>query len=294
MMRNCKIVAFLLVLVVMLSNIRITSYAAENAGIAVTLSSETVEAGGKISVIVSLTGYDLDAVPIRGIQIDVTGVDESILEIEDGSYVSLIEDASATSNKAVYQQANQLLRLIYVRMSGTLAQPYKDVFQMTFQINSELTEAGSVTLPLTAKIQTTESRITIKDEITINYVPAGKEPDPDTVSVDIEWGKMNFVYTDGTWNTNTHSYVGAGWTDNGTGYVTINNTGTEGATATFGYESYREEISGSLTDGTNTINDPVEIAIGQSQTVYLHLFGKPTDNLSNIKIGTVTVTIGGE
>lgn len=72
MMRKCKIVAFLLVLVVMLSNIRITSYAAENAGIAVTLSSETVEAGGKISVIVSLTGYDLDAVPIRGIQIDVT------------------------------------------------------------------------------------------------------------------------------------------------------------------------------------------------------------------------------
>ena len=167
-MKNHKIIALLLALLMLLPNISITGYAAENAGIAVALSSETVEAGEQVTVKVSLTGYDADAVPIRGIQIDVTGVDDSILVIEDGSYVSLIEDATATSNKAVYQQANQLLRLIYVRMDGTLAQPYEDVFQMTFLINSELTEAGSITLPLTAKIQTTESRVTITDEITIN------------------------------------------------------------------------------------------------------------------------------
>lgn len=293
-MKNQKVIAFLLALFMLLPNIGITSYAAENAGIAVTLSSETVAAGEQVTVTVSLTGYDADAVPIRGIQIDVTGVDESILVIEDGSYVSMIEDASATSNKAVYQQANQLLRLIYVRMDGTLAQPYEDVFQMTFLINSELTEAGSITLPLTAKIQTTESRVTITDEITISYVPASEEPDPEVVSVDIEWGGMNFTYTEGTWNTKTHSYDGSGWTDNGTGYVMVKNSGTVDTTASFVFDANREEISGRFTDGTNTIVDAVDVAAGQSQTAYLLLSGKPTEELSNTKIGTVTVTIGGE
>lgn len=293
-MKNHKITAFLLALLMLFPNTSITGYAAENAGIAVTVSSETVEVGEQVAVTVSLTGYDADAVPIRGIQIDVTGVDESILVIEDGSYVSMIEDASATSNKAVYQQANQLLRLIYVRMDGTLAQPYEDVFQMTFLINSELTEAGSITLPLTAKIQTTESRVTITDEITISYVPASEEPDPEVVSVDIEWGGMNFTYTEGIWNTKTHSYDGSGWTDNGTGYVTVKNSGTVDTTASFVFDANREEISGSFTDGTNTIVGAVDVAAGQSQTAYLLLSGKPTEELSNTKIGTVTVTIGGE
>lgn len=293
-MKKHKIIAFFLALLMMLPSVGIVSYAAENAGIAVTLSSETVEAGKQVTATVSLTGYDADSVPIRGIQIDVTGVDDSILVIEDGSYVSLIEDATATSNKAVYQQANQLLRLIYVRMDGTLAQPYEDVFQMTFLINSELTEAGSITLPLTAKIQTTESRVTITDEITISYVPASEEPDPEVVSVDIEWGGMNFTYTEGTWNTKTHSYDGSGWTDNGTGYVTVKNSGTVDATASFAFDSNRREINGSFTDGTNVIVGAVDVAAGHSQTAYLLLSGKPTEELSNTKIGTVTVTIGGE
>lgn len=293
-MKKQKILALILAILLLLPNINITSYAAENAGIAVTVSSETVKAGEQVTVTVSLSGYDGEAVPIRGIQIDVTGVDESILTVEDGSYVSLIEDSTAASNTAVYQQANKLLRLIYANMSGTLAQPHEDVFQMTFTVNSELTEAGSITLPLTAKIQTTESRVTITDEIIIAYEPASEEPDSDVVSVDIEWGGMSFTYTEGTWNTKTHSYDGAGWTDNGTGYVTISNIGTIDTTATFVYNSSREEIRGSFTDGTNVIADPVNIVAGQSQTAYLLLSGKPAEELSNIKIGTVTVTIGGE
>lgn len=293
-MKKQKILALLLAILLLLPNISITSYAAENAGIAVTVSSETVKPGEQVTVTVSLSGYDADAVPIRGIQIDVTGVDESILTVEDGSYVSLIEDSTAASNTAVYQQANQLLRLLYANMSGTLAQPYEDVFQMTFTVNSELTEAGYITLPLTAKIQTTESRITITDEIVISYAPAGEVPNPDIVSVDIEWGGMNFTYTEGIWNPKTHTYDGMGWTGNETGYVTVSNTGTVATTATFAFASDREEISGSFTDGINTITGFVDVAAGQSQTAYLLLSGKPTEELSNTKIGTVTVRIGGE
>lgn len=287
-MKVNKAIAIVLALVLTLSNMTITGYAAENAGVAVSVSSETVEIGEQVTVTVSLTGYDADAVPIRGIQIDVTGVDESILVIEDGSYVSLIEDSTATSNKAVYQQANQLLRLIYVRMDGTLAQPYEDIFQMTFIINSELTEAGIITLPLTAKIQTTDSRITIDDEITISYVPGTEEPD--VVSVDVTWGAMEFVYTEGTWNTKTHSYEGAGWTDNGTGYVTVSNTGSVDTTAGFKYTTERTDISGSF-----DVTDAAELKAGAEITAYLTLSGKPEFSLGEkAVIGTATVTIGGE
>lgn len=287
-MKHKKIIAFLLMMAFLLSNMTVPAVAAENAGIAVKVSSETVEAGDQVTVTVSLTGYDVEAVPIRGIQIDVTGVDETILTVEDGSYVSLIEDPSATSNKAVYQQANQLLRLIYVRMDGTLAQPYEDVFQMTFLVNSKLEEAGSITLPLTAKLQTTESRVTINDEITIAYVPASEEPE--IVNVDVTWGAMEFVYTDGVWNTEKHIYEGAGWTDNGTGYVTVKNSGTVGTSARFFYITDRTDISGVF----NVETVPV-LEAGGEVTARLTLNGKPEKALSEkTVIGSVTVQIGGE
>lgn len=289
-----KATALLLAVLLLFSNTAVISFAAENAGIAVEVSSETVKAGEKVTVTVSLTDYNAEAVPIRGMQIDVTGVDESILTVEDGSYVSLIEDDTAAANTAVYQQANNLLRLLYARISGTLTQPYEAVFRMTFLVNPELTEAGTITLPLTAKIQTTESRLTLHDEITISYVPAGEDPDPDVVNVDIEWGGMDYTYTEGTWNAETHSYENAGWDAGGSGYVTVKNSGTVDTTASFSFNSEREEITGSFTDGTNSITGSVDVAAGQSQTAYLLLSGKPKEELDSTKIGTVTVRIGGE
>ena len=126
------------------------------------------------------------------------------------------------------------------------------------------------------------------------YLPATEEPGSDIVSVDIEWGAMNYTYMDGTWNTSTHSYDGGGWSDGDSGYVKVVNSGTVDATAGFTFASDREEISGSFTDGTTAITDPVDVAVGQSQTAFLLLSGKPTEELSQAKIGTVTVRIGGE
>lgn len=292
MMKHNKIIVIVLAVLLLLPNRNITVLAAENVGISISISNALIEIGEQVTVTVGLDGYDENATPIRGIQIDVAGVDESILFVEDGSYVSLIEDPTAIRNKAVYQQANQLLRLIYARMDGTLTQPYQNVFKMIFQVNPELSEAGSITLPLTAKIQTTESQVTIKDEIIISYAPAGEMPD--VVSVDMKWGGMNYTYTEGNWNADTHSYGDAGWSDNGSGYVTITNNGTVDTTAMFFFRSDREEICGSFTDGTSAITDAVDVATAQSQTAYLILSGKPTDQLSNTKIGTVTVRIGGE
>lgn len=293
-MKIKKAVVVLSAIFLLLPNMAVISFAAENAGIAVRVFPETVKAGEEVTVTVSLTDYNMDAVPIRGIQIDVTDVDESILTVVDNGYVSLIEDNAVAANTAVYQQKNHLLRLIYAKIEGTLQQPYEDVFQMKFMINPELTEAGSITLPLTVLMVTTEENLTINDEITIAYVPSGEDPDPDIVNVDIEWGGMNYTYSDGIWNAATHSYDNSGWSDDGSGYIKVVNSGTVDTTAAFAFVPDREEISGSFTDGTNVITDPVDIPAGQSQMAYLLLSGKPAEELDNAKIGTVTVRIGGE
>ena len=271
-----------------------TSFAAENAGIAVEVSPQPVQAGELVTVTVSLTDYNSEAIPIRGMQIDVTGVDESILTVEDGGYKSLIEDNTAVANIAVYHPDYQRLRLLYARMEGTLVQPQKEVFQMTFRINSEVMEEGSITLPLKAMIQTTEAEVTLNDEIKLSYVPAGETPDPDVVSVNIEWGGMNYTYTEGTWNPATHEYDNEGWDDNNSGYVTVINEGTVDTTATFIFNQKKKENSGSFTDDTNAVIESVNIPKDQFKKVYLHLYGKPAQKLNAETIGSVTVKIGGE
>lgn len=289
-----KILTFLLLAAVLIIRMNIVSSAKEETGIAICVSPETAEAGDQVTVTVSLTHYDADAVPIEGIQIDVENVDDSVLTVEDGSYKTLIEDDSNICNEAVYQKVNQLLRLLFIKFTGTLTRPYEDIFEMTFLVNSELKEAGSITLPVTALFQTTEDRVTINDAFTISYVPAGGSTDPDIVSVDISWGDMAYTYTDGTWNAGTHRYEGGGWSDSGTGYVEVCNTGTVDTTAVFTFASDREEISGSFTDGTDLITGPVALNSGESEKAGLILSGRPSEDLSGEKIGTVTVQIGGE
>lgn len=293
-MKIKKGAVFFLLIFFLISHMDIAGFAAEPAGIAVDVSPEIVEAGETVTVTVSLTGYDENAIPIRGIQIDVDDVNESILMLEESSYESLIEDETAAANSAGYLQNLRIIRFLYAQISKTLPQPYEEIFRMTLRVNSELTEEGSLAMPLVAKMATTESDVTINDEVVISYVPADKTPDPDVVSVDIEWGAMDYIYTDGDWNTSTHSYENGGWDDGGSGYVRISNTGSIDTTAEFSFIPESDWISGSFTDGVNAITDPVNIAAGGSQKAYLQLSGKPSDELENEKIGSVTVKIGGE
>ena len=199
-----------------------------------------------------------------------------------------------------------------IKISGKIAfsndHPFLEAFsklksiagehEVKFTIPETYTKAGTLSLPLQILIQNEAGdKLTYTDTIEIDYALASEipsEPDIDVVSVDVTWGAMEFTYTDGIWNAQSYTYEGFGWTDNGTGYVTVSNTGTAAATAAFTFDSDREEISGSFTDGTNTIADSVDIAVDQSQTAYLLLSGKPVEELNNTKIGTVTVRIGGE
>lgn len=111
------------------------------------------------------------------------------------------------------------------------------------------------------------------------------------ISVDITWGAMEFTYTDGAWNAETHSYGEGSWSDNGTGWVTVENTGNTGVNVTYIYEQVRTDIDGSFTDGTNAITEAVMIPVGEDKTIWLILKNKPTEALSNAHLGTIKLTI---
>lgn len=116
------------------------------------------------------------------------------------------------------------------------------------------------------------------------------------ISVDITWGDLSFTYSDGTWNPDTHEYDGEGWTvdEEGGNSIKVENTGNTDVNVTYEYKADETGITGSFTDGENPVSAPVSLPENGSSTVYLILAGKPEQNLDHAKIGSVTVTIGGE
>lgn len=294
-----KITAFFLVTILLVTMLPIIAAAAETYGYEVVIDPSTVAIGSEVTLTFRLTDYTDAKSGIRGFQIDITDVDDVLHEAVCTSLVTDTENL--LSNTAKYQTSRDIVRHAYVKMSGAMSYEDSDLLEVKFTIPETYTEAGTLSLPLQILIQNEAGdKLTYTDTIEISYAPASEipdkpvDPDDDVVNVDVTWGAMEFSYTDGTWNAQSYTYEGAGWTDNGTGYVTVSNTGTVAATATFAFASDREEISGNFTDGTNAIVGSVDIAAGQSQTAYLLLSGKPAEELSNAKIGTVTVTIGGE
>ena len=115
--------------------------------------------------------------------------------------------------------------------------------------------------------------------------------------MDITWGDLSFTYSDGTWNPDTHEYDGAGWNvdEEGGNSIKVENTGNTDVNVTYEYNKADETgITGSFTDGETPVSEPVSLPENGSSTVYLILAGKPKQNLDHAKIGSVTVTIGGE
>ena len=127
----------------------------------------------------------------------------------------------------------------------------------------------------------------------VYYVESqSKYTNSEVVSVDITWGAMDFTYSDGTWNAATHQYDGAGWTAaEGGNAVTVKNSGAVNVSATL---SYTPTAAYTAITGSFGSDVTAAIAINEEKKWLLSLSGKPAEAMSNIKLGTVTVTIGGE
>lgn len=118
----------------------------------------------------------------------------------------------------------------------------------------------------------------------------------DIVSVDITWGAMEFTYSDGTWNAATHSYEGVGWSPDKTdgNKITVRNSGEVAASVSYGYTPINSTVSGSFTDGSADITEPVALPVGEEKSAWLILNGKPIESMNKEILGSVTVTIGGD
>lgn len=115
-------------------------------------------------------------------------------------------------------------------------------------------------------------------------------------SVSVQWGSMEFVYSDGTWNPETHEYEGGGWThEPDANKITITSESNIEIGVGFEYkqESSFTDISGSFAD-ENGIIEAKALPRGDSQPqsciVHLVLSGYPPI-MDKQKIGTVVVTI---
>lgn len=119
-------------------------------------------------------------------------------------------------------------------------------------------------------------------------------PPENTVSVDITWGAMSFTYTDGAWDPDTHTNGEGGWTDGGSGWISVENSGSNvPVEVNCTYNTARTDISGSFTDGTDPVSEPVTLAVNETKKLWLILSGKPDGELDHTELGTVTVSITG-
>lgn len=292
-MRKQKIImAFLLAAVLLVGSLPMTAIAAEAYGYEVGIAPSPVAIGSEVTLTFRLTDYTDSKSGIRGFQIDLTDVDDVL---HNAVCTTLVKDTeNCLTNTAKYQSSRDIVRHAYTKMSGTMDYSVDELLEVKFVIPDSYAEAGTLSLPLRILIQNAAGdKLTYNDTVEIRYVPASEIPDgPDQeiVNVDVTWGAMEFVYTDGVWNTEKHIYEGAGWTDNGTGYVTVKNSGTVETSARFFYITDRTDISGVF----NVETVPV-LEAGGEVTARLTLNGKPEKALSEkTVIGSVTVQIGGE
>ena len=129
---------------------------------------------------------------------------------------------------------------------------------------------------------------------TYTDVTTGVEISVYTVSVTISWGAMEFTYSKGTWNPETLTYSGTGWVPDSTdgNKITVENTGSTDVTVSYGYTQTNTEVAGDFKDsGGNPITNPVSLPAGEKKYAWLTLTGKPTEDLTDATLGTVTVTL---
>lgn len=133
---------------------------------------------------------------------------------------------------------------------------------------------------------------------------------PDVVSVDVEWGAMEFTYAVGgtkNWNAQTHSYTISGstasWSANGNGVKVTNHSNVD-VNATFTYAAENNNsMTGSFTyDNSKTADNLGAIKLNKGLenqkesadhvTATLTLSGAPADTMTEFtKVGTITVGI---
>ena len=182
--------------------------------------------------------------------------------------------------------------------SGLASVTYKIGDGKETLISEDLSGSPKTNINFTlTELPASDTRITVTAVDNVgNRSVSNKDIHIDIVSVEITWGAMEFTYSDGTWNAETHTYEGEGWMPDETdgNRITVTNTGNVEVNVSYGYTRTNTAVSGRFTDGQAPITVPVALPVGDTKKAWLILNGKPTETLEKAVLGSVTVTIGGD
>lgn len=127
--------------------------------------------------------------------------------------------------------------------------------------------------------------------------------DPERISVTLNWGDMEFEYDIGTWEPNTHTYVGGGWSAAKTdgGKLSVSNESNVSLQVQFSFAADSALSSCGLTGSFGGVSTGVNhrMAPNASISTSLNLDSKAPDSIKNAgkkNLGSITVrltTLGG-
>ena len=127
--------------------------------------------------------------------------------------------------------------------------------------------------------------------------------DPERISVTLSWGDMEFEYDIGTWEPNTHTYVGGGWSAAKTdgGKLSVSNESNVSLQVQFSFAADSALSSCGLTGSFGGVSAGVNhrMAPNASISTSLNLDSKAPDSIKNAgkkNLGSITVrltTLGG-
>ena len=166
----------------------------------------------------------------------------------------------------------------------------------TCSVNSEHKEM----VDCSVSVDTTDPAKTVYTASVTKYgvtYTDSKEVENAVASVTITWTEMSFTYNKGTWNTDTLTWDGGGWVaDEGSGTVTVKNTGTVDVTAEFTATITDNTLGVSVNFTENEValtDNKVTIPAGEEKTVSVTLTGdEPTVYIEEKKtIGQITIKL---
>lgn len=122
--------------------------------------------------------------------------------------------------------------------------------------------------------------------------------DKKVYSVDITWGNMNFSYTSGAWDPDTHTYKGT-WdqNENDDHTVTVTNHSNAPITANLTYtpgtleDDFKDNVTGTFDKPQINLISAVGTTLENAPTDTAHLTLTGTLTESSDYIGRITVTI---
>ncbi len=174
----------------------------------------------------------------------------------------------------------------FADVHGTTPDVFRsDISSPTFDINNGATSTGDV-------------KIIISNDV---IYPTASNQTSAVYKVDVTWTNLEFTYTSGTWNPETHTYsTGRTLSNGGNGSITVTNHSNWAVKYTAGFGTTGEEESAEKDGFTATLSNNAEKSIkacdigaetAPSETIGVTVTAGDVTATDDFTLGTITVKI---